>query len=127
MTNIVDIAIPPDAGAITFGVACPASPQALSGIVWRYTTTQQPDGKCGEITPATPSVPLGSPGTIAGRYFVLEGAVLKLGSDGPIPYQVIVSLRGSNGTAFHQEVPQDGGVGTVDKESSPFQYSFHAV
>ena len=120
--NLANIVVKPD-GPLSVELFAPHFPQTPAGVLWRYDSAQQPEGKAGEFSPGVPSVSLGSPASVAGKYFLLEGVVLNQGDNPPTPYQVQVSILQA-GVPVHQEVPPDGGSGQIGTADVPFVYRF---
>ncbi len=110
-------------GPLTVEVTDPLFPQNVAGVLWRYTPAKVPDGQVGKFTPQDPSLPIGTVGSNAGRFFMVEGAVLSQNDTPPTPYQVVVTVR-QPGKVLSQEVPPDGGSGQVGTQDVPFVYRF---
>ncbi len=110
-------------GPLTVEVTDPQFPQNVAGVVWRYTPAKQPDGQAGQFTPLHPAVPIGTVQGNAGRFFLVEGAVLHQDDDPPTPYQVVVTVR-QPGKVLSEEVPSAGGGGQVGDKDQPFVYRF---
>jgi len=102
------------------------TPQNIAGVLWRYNSNFDPQGKVGEFKPKQSSVQLGSLSAIKDSYFLLEGAVVSQNDDPPTAYQVLASVL-QDAVPVHKEVPPEGGAGSVGKEDAPFLYKFRIV
>lgn len=122
--SVAEIVVPTTPGTLSVAVASPGFPHALAGVLWRYKPDRSPDGKAGTFTPQFSSVAIGSLASCAGRFFMIEGAVLEQDDDPPTPYQVVVSISLGD-RVIHQEVPGDGGTGSVGNADVPWVYRFH--
>jgi|GEM_PF-3109153 len=110
-------------GPIALRVASPDFPQIVAGRVWRYNADMTPDGSAGTFNSDAPDVPLGAPGPMAGKYFLVQGVVLHQNDDPPTQYQVVVSvMQGEN--VLHREVPAHNGSGEIGGADIPFTYRF---
>ena len=110
-------------GTLAVRLSCPRTPQSLAGVLWRYDSSGNPKGKAGEFTPRIPVVPIGNLGSVKGDLYQIEGVVIAQGDDPPTTYQVVVSVL-QDGQSIHDEVPSDGGTGTVGKDDQTFVYCF---
>jgi hypothetical protein len=122
--NTVVINLENISGPVVAKVTCPQFPQSIAGIIWRYNADQTPDKRSGNFTTQLPEVPLGTAGTIAEKFFLVEGAVLQQNDTPPTPYQVIVSII-QNGNLIHQEIPESGGTGQLSDKNKAFVYLFN--
>ncbi len=109
--------------SLRVSIASPHFPQALAGVLWRYEPDKTPDGKAGVFTPSALSAPIGGASTFNHYLFLIEGAVLQQGDDPPTPYQVVVSIA-ADGKVVHEELPTEGGIGTVGSEDVSWVYRF---
>jgi hypothetical protein len=121
--KIVKIKVSSQEGSVTVRVTCPRFPESVAGIIWRYNADQEFDQKAGDFQTQHTDVPLGSPETIAGKLFLVEGAVINQNSNPPSPYQVVVSII-QNGKTLHEEVPTDNGTGKIADKNIAFIYRF---
>ncbi len=110
-------------GPLAVRLSCPRTPQSLAGVLWRYGEDENPKGKAGEFTPRIPVTPIGSLASVKGDFFQIEGVVIAQSDNPPTPYQVVVSIL-LNGQSVNDEVPEDGGTGSVGKEDQTFAYAF---
>ena len=110
-------------GPLSVSIKADKFPQSIAGVVWRYKPDKAPDGKAGSFSTQIPEVPLGGPGAISGKFFLIEGAVLHHNDNPPTPYQVVVSVRQGT-TVLHTEVPPDSGSGQISNKNVPFVYRF---
>jgi hypothetical protein len=111
-------------GAVTVRVEdVSASPQSLVAVVSQFAATGERERVVGEIRRTRPAVELGTPAAIAGKTFVVDGFVVPFMDDPPTPYRVEVTVL-QDGQERHQEVPPDGGEGTIGKTAVRFGYTF---
>jgi hypothetical protein len=120
---VATIEIPPALGSLSVELSSPLTPQALAGVLWRYSASKAPEGKAGAFTPTLNNVPIGALSSVRDKYFLVEGTVLHHNDPQPVPYQVVVSIS-RNGTALHSEVPPEGGTGQIKDKNMPFIYRF---
>jgi hypothetical protein len=121
--NITTISVRAADGPLTVEISAPLYPQALAGVLWRYTPAKQPDGKAGQFTPQVSTVPLGPVTSNHGKFFMLEGVVLHQNDNPPTPYQAVITIS-QLGKVVSQEVPSDGGSGQIGSEDVLFVYRF---
>jgi hypothetical protein len=123
MADLTTIQARSSGGPLSVTVASPRFPQNVSGVLWRYDASQQPEGEAGRFGPGAETVALGMPASVAGKLFMIEGAVLHQNDNPPTPYEVEVTVS-QNGTVLARQVPAEGGSGQIGGENQPFVYRF---
>lgn len=108
---------------VSVTVTAPKFPQNIGGVIWRYNSDKTFDVKAGLFTTIASEIPLGAPGLIDEKFYLIEGGVLHNNDEPPSPYQVVVTIT-QNGNIIHQQVPPDNGFGKIGKNDIPFLYRF---
>ena len=121
--HIATILVPSATGSLGMMAADPRHPQNVQGLVWSYDSQKQPEGKAGDVGFGLPPLVLGDLAAVEDRFFLLEGAVLGQPGQAPSPYEVVVTFK-QDGVTIHEEVPPEGGRGSVGAENAPFVYRF---
>lgn len=121
--EIENVNIRRDGAAVVAIVRVVKSPVNIAGVVWRYKNDQSKDGNAGIFTTNISEVPLGLPGDIAGKFFLVEGGILHNRYSPPLAYQVVITLMQGSDKVF-EKVPATGGSGQVGKQDVPFFHSF---
>lgn len=98
-------------------------PQSIAGILWRYKPDFSADGKAGEFSSQISEIPLGLPGGLFEKFFLVEGGILNFQDNPPTPYQVVVTVRQGLETLL-EVVPEHGGAGSIGKTDVPFYFDF---
>lgn len=121
--SVTELTISPAAGPVTLHVTERRTRHPLVTVVWRFGADARREGQVGEISREIAELPLGAPGTLDGKGFLVDGFVVPH-SDGPAePYQVVVTLL-QGGREIHQAVPSEGGSGTLGPQEIRFRYPF---
>jgi hypothetical protein len=126
MNPIPTITISAMGGNVTATVSCPKFPQSIAGVIWRYNADQSFDQKAGTFKTDAPDIDLGTPATINGKFFLVEGTVLNQNDNPPTPYEVSVTIT-QDGQQLSSVVPSDGGAGNIGTQDIPFLYKFNLV
>jgi hypothetical protein len=120
---VAEVTVSPDGGPVSLRVADQHRTHALVSVVWRFAAHEVPEGVVGEISRELPQVPLGSPGSVDGKGFLVDGFVVPAPNQAPAPYQVVVTVL-QGGREVHQTVPLDRGSGTLGPHEIRFRYPF---
>ncbi len=123
MSEITVIPINSAEGPVSVTVTAPKFPQSIGGVVWRYNADKTFDLKAGLFTNVASEVPLGAPGLVNNKFFLIEGGVLHQNDVPPTPYQVVVTIL-QNGKVLHQQIPPENGSGKIGNNDIPFLYRF---
>ncbi|GAA3950245.1 hypothetical protein GCM10022246_01000 [Pedobacter ginsengiterrae] len=110
-------------GNVTARITCPRSPQVYLGMVWRYNSDESPDIKSGNYTNDEPDVPLGKAAELDGKLFLIEGVIINHNDPLPSPYEIEVTIL-QDGRMLKNEVPSDGGKGSLLDKDIAFVYHF---
>lgn len=121
--NVPEVTVSANGGPVSVRVADSRRPEGVVTLVWRFDGIKAREGLAGEISREIPEVPLGAPGTVDGKGFLVDGFVVPRIDAHPAPYQVVVTVL-QGGRELHQVVPVEGGTGTIGPEEIRFRYSF---
>jgi hypothetical protein len=122
--SVSEVRVSAQGGTVVLRVAEDAGhPHSIAAVVTRFDAAGAPDGEAGEITRDAPELALGSPASIAGKGFAIDGFVLPFMDNPPAPYTVTVAVL-QRGDPVHREVPEDHGKGTIGTQAVRFGYSF---
>lgn len=121
--SIAEVTVSPTGGPVSVRVVERRRPQGTVTVVWRFEGLSRCEGIVGEISREIPEVPLGAPGTVNGKGFLVDGFVVPLVNRPPAPYQVVVTVM-QGGREVHQVVPPEHGTGTIGPDEIRFRYPF---
>lgn len=120
---IAHIAVAASGGPVTVRVVDATHPQAVAGVIWRFSSPTERDGPVGQFGDDIVETALGAPAHVDGKFFLVDGNVLPF-MDAPASlYQVTVTVL-QDGKTMHAQVPPDGGVGVIGDKAKPFRYPF---
>ena len=94
-------------------------PQSITGIIWRYDTNKQPDGKAGSFNSSIGTLPLGTPSECDKNFFLVDGIVIHQNDDPPTPYQITVAIL-QDEKELLKMVAEDNGTGQLGKDNIQF-------
>lgn len=120
---ITEVSVTSDGGPVALRVAEYGRTLGVVSVVWRFATVADPEGVVGEISRGLPQVPLGGPGAVDGKGFLVDGYVVPATGRRASPYQVVVTVL-QGGREVHQAVPLDCGTGTIGADEIHFRYPF---
>jgi hypothetical protein len=121
--SITEVTVSPTGGPVSVRVVERRRPRAVVTVVWRFDGSSEREGIVGEISREIPEVPLGAPGAVDGKGFLVDGYVVPLLDRSPAPYQVVVTVL-QGGREVHQAVPTECGTGTIGPDEIRFRYPF---
>jgi len=120
---ITEVSVPSDGGPVALCVAEHGRAHGVVSVVWRFAGVADPEGVVGEFRRGLPQVPLGGPGAVDGKGFLVDGYVVPATGPRASPYQVVVTVL-QDGRVVHQAVPLDSGTGTIGPDEIRFRYPF---
>jgi hypothetical protein len=121
--KVAEVIVSPNDGLVSVRVVERRRSHGLVSVVWRFDGVDRREGLVGEISREIPEVPLGAPGTVDGKGFLVDGFVVPTADQPPAPYQVEVTVL-QGGREVHKTVPADHGSGTAGLDEIHFRYPF---
>lgn len=121
--TIPEVPVAVGGGPVALRVAEYGRAHGVVSVVWRFSGLADPEGVVGEISRGLPQVPLGGPGAVDGKGFLVDGYVIPVTGRRASPYQVVVTVL-QGGLEVHQAVPPDRGTGTIGSDEIRFRYPF---
>lgn len=121
--KVAEVIVSPSDGPVSVRVVERRRSHSVVSVVWRFDGVDQPEGVVGEISREIPEIPLGAPGTVDGKGFLVDGFVVPVVGQPPVPYQVVVTVL-QGGREVHQTIPADHGTGTIGLNEIHFRYPF---
>ncbi|MES2651067.1 MAG: hypothetical protein V4663_04970 [Bacteroidota bacterium] len=121
--STTEIALNGNNGNLIARITCPKSPQVYVGLIWRYLADETLDKKCGAYRNSQPDVLLGSAIDVKDKLFLVQGVVIHHNEQLPSPYEIEVTIL-QDGVELSNEVPSDGGKGSLSTKDIAFVYHF---